>query len=226
MNSALTFLDMAALGYFVGAWAIYHYLVERSKVGLNAVMARRRRDWMKMMARREVRMPDAITMQGLQNGSAFFASTSLIAIGGSFAALQAGEQAAEVFSALPFGITSTRELYDIKIVGLASIFAYAFFKFVWSYRLFNYGSILVVCTPPYEELDTPEMKVAIERAANMNVAAGRHFNRGLRAFFFVLAYLGWFVSPLVLTATTTVVAVLLWRRQFSSEPLGAATLGD
>ena len=26
-------------------------------------------------------------------------------------------------------------------------------------------------------------------------AAGRHFNRGQRAFFFALGYLGWFVSP-------------------------------
>ena len=28
----------------------------------------------------------------------------------------------------------------------------------------------------------------------MNAVAGKHFNRGQRAFFFSLAYLGWFVS--------------------------------
>ena len=29
----------------------------------------------------------------------------------------------------------------------------------------------------------------------MNVAGGRHFNRGQRAFFFALAYMGWFLGP-------------------------------
>ena len=28
----------------------------------------------------------------------------------------------------------------------------------------------------------------------MNVVAGRHFTRGLQAFFFALAYLGWFIG--------------------------------
>jgi phosphatidylserine decarboxylase len=42
----------------------------------------------------------------------------------------------------------------------------------------------------------------------MATAAGRHFNRGQRAFFFALAYLGWFVSPWLLIAATT--AVIRW----------------
>ena len=36
----------------------------------------------------------------------------------------------------------------------------------------------------------------------MNVVAAHHFNRGQRAFFFALAYLGWFVSGYVLIAST------------------------
>ena len=60
----------------------------------------------------------------------------------------------------------------------------------------------------------------------MNVAAGKHFNRGLRTLFFALAYLGWFVSPLFLLGTTAAVVTVLWRRQFKSEPLAAATYGE
>jgi uncharacterized membrane protein len=36
------------------------------------------------------------------------------------------------------------------------------------------------------------------------------------AFFFALGYLGWFVSPWVLFATTAAVVILTWRRQFAS----------
>jgi hypothetical protein len=44
--------------------------------------------------------------------------------------------------------------------------------------------------------------------------AGRHFNRGERAFFIAL---GWFVRPWLLMATRIGVAVVLWRRQFASD---------
>ena len=47
-------------------------------------------------------------------------------------------------------------------------------------------------------------------------SGGRHFNRGQRAFFFALGYLGWFVSPWVLFVATALVVVVIWRRQFAS----------
>ena len=59
------------------------------------------------------------------------------------------------------------------------------------------------------------------RAANMNVTAGRHFTRGLQAFFFALAYLGWFIGPWVLIGSTAIVLIIVWRRQFSSDALAA-----
>jgi uncharacterized membrane protein len=42
-------------------------------------------------------------------------------------------------------------------------------------------------------------------------ADGRHFNRGQRAFFFALGYLGWFIGPLALMLTTVLVLMALWR---------------
>jgi uncharacterized membrane protein len=59
----------------------------------------------------------------------------------------------------------------------------------------------------------------------MNVVAGRHFNRGQRAFFFALAYLGWFVSPYLLIIATAAVLGVMWRRQFASDAV-QAILGD
>jgi uncharacterized membrane protein len=59
----------------------------------------------------------------------------------------------------------------------------------------------------------------------MNIEAGRHFNSGLRALFFVLAYLGWFASPYVMIVATLLVFALLYRRQFHSEPVEAAGYG-
>ena len=54
-------------------------------------------------------------------------------------------------------------------------------------------------------------------------SAGRHFNRGQRAFFFALGYLGWFVSPWLLFATTAAIFAVMWVRQFASDARAAMT---
>ncbi len=107
-------------------------------------------------------------------------------------------------------------LWELKCVGLILIFIYAFFKFAWAYRLFNYVAILLGSMPPATKRDTPEAEQHVIRTTRLFEAAGRHFNRGQRAFFFALGYLGWFVSPWVLFATTAAVVIVTWRRQFVS----------
>ena len=109
------------------------------------------------------------------------------------------------------------ELWQLKIAGVAVIFVYAFFMFAWSYRLFNYFAIMVGAAPPPAEKDTEAAQAFAHRAARLCADAGRHFNRGQRAFFFALGYLGWFLGPLPLALTTTGVVIVMWRRQFASE---------
>jgi uncharacterized membrane protein len=48
----------------------------------------------------------------------------------------------------------------------------------------------------------------------MITVAGRHFNRGQRAIFFALAYLGWFVNGYVFAAATAAVLFVILMRQF------------
>jgi uncharacterized membrane protein len=156
-------------------------------------------------------------MSTLQNGTAFFASTSLLAIGGGLTLLRSTDEAMSVLSTLPLGIRSSTALWELKSVGLIVIFVYAFFKFAWAYRLFNYVAILLGATPPSERKDTPEAQSHVLRTTRLFQSAGRHFNRGQRAFFFALGYLGWFISPWVLFATTLAVVIVIWRRQFDSD---------
>ncbi len=180
-------------------------------------MNRYRDVWMLQMLAREMRMVDAQIVAALQNGTAFFASTSLIAIGGALTLLRSTDVILEVVAALPFGVKMTPVQWEAKTMGLAIIFVYAFFKFGWAYRLYNYVAILVGATPPAKDKDTPEAKAHAERVGRLCEVAGRHFNRGQRAFFFALGYLGWFISPWLLMVTSVAVAVVLWRRQFASD---------
>ena len=60
-----------------------------SRVSLTTAMNAQREAWMRTMAEREIRIVDTAIMSGLQQGTAFFASSSLIALGGCFALLGA-----------------------------------------------------------------------------------------------------------------------------------------
>jgi len=216
----LTTLDLIALAWFVIAWATYAFAVEftaRGKGGLNARMNHFREVWMRRMLDREMRMVDMQIMAALQNGTAFFASTSLIAVGGALTLLRSTDEVLNVVSTLPLGIQTSRMLWEMKSIGIVVIFVYAFFKFAWSYRLFNYVAILLGATPPPAEKDTPEAEAHVLRTARLFAAAGRHFNHGQRAFFFALGYLGWFISPLVLIVTTAAVVFVMAWRQFGSD---------
>jgi uncharacterized membrane protein len=120
-------------------------------------------------------------------------------------------------SLLPFGPKPTPESWELKMLGLTVIFVYAFFKFAWSYRLFNYFAIMVGAAPPPEERATAAAQVFAHRAARLCADAGRHFNRGQRAFFFALGYLGWFLGPIPFALSTAGILVVMWRRQFESD---------
>ncbi|TGV76081.1 DUF599 family protein, partial [Mesorhizobium sp. M2D.F.Ca.ET.145.01.1.1] len=90
---------------------------------------------------------DTAIMSGLQQGTAFFASSSLIALGGCFALLGASDRVIEVLSDLPLGGVPDRAAFQIKVLGLVLILAFSFFKFGWAYRLFNSCSILIGPAP-------------------------------------------------------------------------------
>ena len=222
--SAMTMLatpDQIALVCFLGAWIAYSLVIENTAKGrsaLNALMNGYREEWMERLVARDMRMVDAQVTAALQNGTAFFASTSLIAVGGALTLLRSGEDIMPVINQLPFGAVPSRELWDLKMMGLIVIFVYAFFKFAWSYRLFNYFAIMVGAAPLPAEKDTPVARAFVRRAARLCADAGLHFNRGQRAFFFALGYLGWFLGPYAFMATTVGVVIVMWRRQFSSDP--------
>jgi uncharacterized membrane protein len=212
-------VDVAAVGFFILEWTVYAVTLERSAYGRDSLSARMhgyREIWIRRMLDRQTRMVDMQIMASLQNGTAFFASTSLLAVGGGLALLRSTREALAVLSELPIDLSPSPALWEIKCVGLILIFIYAFFKFAWAYRLFNYVAILLGAMPPAEQRDTPEAEAHVIRTTRLFEAAARHFNRGQRAFFFALGYLGWFVSPWVLFVTTAMVVVVTWRRQFAS----------
>lgn len=215
-------LDFVALALFFTLWTGFSWLTSGARIlkrtSLTQAMIVKRREWMLNALKRDLRMIDTQILAGLQNGTAFFASTSIFAIGGCFALLGATQQVEAVFKDLPFVTYAGRTAFELKVVGLTALFGYSFFKFGWSYRLFNYCTILFGGLPMTRDAEAnPEAaERAVERAVQMNIIAAGHFNAGLRALFLSIGYLGWFIGPTMFMATTAFIVVMLVRRQFFS----------
>ncbi|THV11074.1 DUF599 domain-containing protein [Rhizobium rhizophilum] len=219
----MTMTDYIALALFILLWLAYARITGNQviwqRTSLTKAMAERRREWILNSMKRDLKMIDTQIMGGLQNGTAFFASTTIFAIGGCFALLGATEQVDAILRDIPFIVQGGRAIFELKVCGLIGLFAYSFFKFGWSYRLFNYCTILFGAIPMMDEAkaDPARAMEAAERTIRMNIIAASHFNMGLRAIFYSIGYLGWFVSPWIFMIATVLVFIVLLRRQFFSE---------
>lgn len=221
----MTIADYIALGLFAFLWMGYSWLTAGGgmrlfrRASLNRAMAERRRDWIYNSLNRDLKMIDTQILAGLQNGTAFFASTSIFAIGGCFALLGATDQVEAVFREFPFVAYGGRTVFELKVAGLTVMFGYAFFKFGWSYRLFNYCTILFGALPMMDAMedDREATRRDADQVVRMNTIAAQHFNAGLRTIFLSIGYLGWFVGPYIFMLTTMFVIFVLTRRQFFSD---------
>jgi uncharacterized membrane protein len=98
------------------------------------------------------------------------------------------------------------------------IFVYAFFKFSWSIRQFGLCSILAGATkkPP---ADAEQYAVHIDRLALIITFANGNFNNGLRAYYFGVAALAWFLHPVLMIVFSGCVVYVLYEREFRSKTL-------
>jgi uncharacterized membrane protein len=80
-------------------------------------------------SRRDVRVVDAIVVQNLSTSPSFFASTTLLIVGGLLALLGSSEQTSALVSELPFAVRTSRLVLDLKLLLLTGVFVYAFFRF-------------------------------------------------------------------------------------------------
>lgn len=224
-------LDLMAISFFLTVFLCYSWIVDYSPLRrrtMSYAMNKARVQWMETLLERPLRMIDTQIIMGLQNGIAFFASTSLLGVGAGFSLFNSRDKILAVLNDEASPIHQTAMEWNVKVVGLIIIFAYAFFKFGWSYRLFNYASIMVGALPLGEQQPggkltvSEEARRAAHRAAQMNIVAAQQFNRGLRIIFFSLGYLGWFGGPWLLIAGTIGVTGLLAFRQFLSPPAEVA----
>ena len=210
-------LDFAALTLIVAGWIWIGWRIENPAAGKPSVsylMADFRRDWMVQMVTRQPRMFDAQLISGLRQGTTFFASASMIAMGGGLALIGNTEQLAGVAEDL-IQDSAPAFVWEVKILTVLLFLANAFLKYVWAHRLFGYCSVLMAAVPndPAEPLALPRAA----QAADLSITAARSFNRGMRCTYFALASAAWLAGAIPLILATLITLAVLYRREFASQ---------
>jgi len=226
--AVLPWSDWAALVAFFAGWSGYIWFAHRRAMTQPSILAstnRVRREWMLQTTYREVRVVDGVVIQNLSTSPSFFASTTILIIGGLLAVLGTNEKATEFVRELPFAAPTSALVFDLKVVLLLGIFVYAFFRFTWSMRQYTFGALLIAAAPEATQFleqgaDGEARRQAFARKAGGVVSmAAETFNDGLRAYYLAFAAVAWFFSPLIFAVATAGVLYILYQREFRSDVL-------
>ena len=211
-----TQIDAVGVALLALVWIGTTLLIEhapRRFPSTSNLMADYRREWMVHFVSREPRIFDAQVIGQLRQGTAFFASAALIAIGGALALLGDLERVMGVAEDLTAGDKPVL-VWEVKILLIVVFLVNAFLKFVWSNRLFGYCAVMMGAVP--NTADHPVAYRRAAKAAEINITAARGFNRGLRSLYCALAAAAWLLGAWALIAAALLTAMVLLRREFAS----------
>lgn len=216
--------DWLALGLFFVSWAGYAWFARwrgQTEQTLLATTNFYRRMWMLRVAERENRVVDGQVVQNLSTSPSFFASTTILIIGGLLALLGTTDKATELVQELPFAARTSVLVFDLKLGVLTGVFVYAFFRFTWSLRQYTFGALLLASAPDRKVFEAGEASKEdfADRAGQVVGMAADTFNDGLRAYYMAFAVIGWFLSPLWFMLGTVGVIYVLYQREFHSDVL-------
>ncbi len=228
LATLLPWMDWAAMAVFFGGWAGYAWFARRRADTRPSVLAatnRIRSQWMLQTTYRDTRVLDGSVLQSLSTSPSFFASTTILIIGGLLAVLGTTDKASELVREIPFAARTSALVFDLKIMLMVVVFVYAFFRFTWSMRQYTFGALLIASAPETRQFDAmgteaeARRKAFSEKAGRVVGLAAETFNDGLRAYYFSFAALGWFFSPLAFMLGTAGVVWILYQREFRSDVL-------
>ena len=210
-------LDFAALAILFASWLLIGWRIETPRFAqpsVSRIMAGYRREWMRQMVARDPRIFDAQTIATLRQGTSFFASTSMIALGGTLALIGNADSLVDVAEDLTL-ISHPPIVWEVKLLVIVFFLTNAFLKFVWSNRLFGYCSVIMAAVP--NDAPDPGAPSMARKAGEVNVTAARSFNRGLRSVYFALASVAWLAGPVFLAGAALLTVIVIWRREFASQ---------
>lgn len=222
--ATLPWVDIVAVIWFIAIWIGYTLFAKqraREVSCLSFELRRKRTAWMQHMLLRDNRMADVGLISALERNVSFFASSSMLILAGLLTAIASSDKIAEVLQQVMPWMDHADGLLQVKMLCLALIYIFTFFQFTWSLRQYGFGGVLIGAAPDGRQLSETELAQYANRTAKVIDQAAHSFNYGLRAIYFSLATLAWFISAWLFIVATVVVMLVMKHREFHSKALKA-----
>ncbi|QQR41046.1 DUF599 domain-containing protein [Devosia rhizoryzae] len=185
--------------------------VEKLRPSLSVIMNMQRRHWVANATRRESPF-DAILSGNIMGSVSFLASTAVLLVLAVFAVFGQLPTLMNALESLSFDRNLTVVDVQAHLAVMLAMFALAFFAFTLSLRQFNHFCIMLGALDHDRETGEEE----IEAIAQMNALGAKNFNSGIRAYYFSVSTVAWFVSEWVGVATCLATVLVLAHREFFS----------
>lgn len=217
-------IDLIAVIWFFNLWIGYTLFAKRRAKAVSCLsfeLRRKRNDWMQNMLLRDNKMADVGLISTLERNVTFFASSTLLILAGLLTAMTSAEKLSVMLSNLVPWANYSEGSVQLKLMLLVFIFVFAFFQFTWSLRQYGFCGVLIGAAPDGTQMPAEEQKLYANRASKVIDQAGHSFNYGLRAIYFSLSALTWFIDPILFMVASVVVMLVMKQREFHSKVLKA-----
>jgi uncharacterized membrane protein len=202
------------------AYYAYNFLVplvERRRPSLSSIMNMQRRRWVANATKRESPF-DAILSGNIMGSVSFLASTSVLLALAVFAVFGQTPTLMETLDTLSVDNTFTVRDVQIHLMVMLAMFVLAFFAFTLSLRQFNHYCIMLGAL----EHDRVASDEEIDAITRMNALGAKNFNSGIRAYYFAVSTVAWFVSEWLAVAACLATILIIVQREFFSTAHRAA----
>jgi uncharacterized membrane protein len=185
--------------------------VEKLRPSLSAIMNMQRRNWVANAAVRETPF-DAILAGNIMGSVSFLASTAVLLILAIFAVFGQTTALMGTLNSLSLDRVYTTPDVQLHLMVMLTMFVLAFFAFTLSLRQFNHFCIMLGAF----DHTSPASQEEIEAITAMNALGARNFNSGVRAYYFSVATVAWFVAEWLPIAVCLLTILILAHREFFS----------
>ena len=224
-------LDVIAFVWFLSTWVGYSIFAKaaaKKRNSLSSVLYRYRQEWVKKLSTSGMSEVDSDLLGSLERQVSFLASTSHIILASLVTVLGTASDVFMNASSLWFVAEATQGEVQMKMLVMICIFIYSFFTFTWSIR--QYGFCFILFGSSFQTVkyykDDDNYRALLpnrdyEAMARLLDRAAHSYNYGIRAYYFAMAALAWFINDWIFMIACAVTVYVLYRREFLSSSLKA-----
>ena len=209
-------LDLIAILMMFTSWFAYPWILKLVGIApLNSQLGVARKHWVEQIASRAGNPFDAILLGHVVHSVAFFGSATLIVLAGIFSIFVKLDDIYQALSGFEMIRSTSFGLFIVIYSILAIVLTVCFFSFTYTLRKLLYSLALIGALPDKPESEQQLAEMVSETTVVITESL-KTFNFGIRGYYYAIACIALFVSPLACIATTLIITVVLVFRQLKT----------